>query len=181
MSTLYVDNLQPNLGNRVMAAGHVIQVVQGTLGSTASGGGGSGDVWNDSGLSASITPTSASSKILVSYTIHIGVSSYQARSRIMRGSTVIGTGTEEGTRGEASSAYILYDDNQTTNRYRYAPLGISYFDSPASSSALTYKIQVSAYSANTWYVNRSYTFQSHSGASYDSIPLSVITLMEIAQ
>lgn len=26
MSTLYVDNLQPNLGSRVMAAGHVVQV-----------------------------------------------------------------------------------------------------------------------------------------------------------
>ena len=30
MSTLYVDNLQPNLGTGVHAAGHVVQVVQGT-------------------------------------------------------------------------------------------------------------------------------------------------------
>lgn len=28
MSVLYVDNLQPNLGSRVMAAGHVVQVKQ---------------------------------------------------------------------------------------------------------------------------------------------------------
>ena len=182
MSTLYVDNLQPNLGSRVMAAGHVVQVVQGTMGYTASGGGDSGNVWYDSGLSASITPSSASSKILVSYTIHMGVSYYQARSRIVRGSTVVGTGTNEGTRGEASSAYILYDDVAGTNQYRHAPLGIDYIDSPASSSALTYKIQVSAYSTHTWYVNRSYTFQNDgTTGSFDSIPLSVITLMEIAQ
>ena len=181
MSTLYVDNLQPNLGSRVMAAGHVVQVVQGTMGYTASGGGGSGNVWYDSGLSVSITPTSASSKILVDYTIHMGVSSYQARSRIVRDSTVIGTGTNEGARGEASSAYILYDDVATVNRYRHAPLGISYIDSPASSSSLTYKIQVSGYSGVSWHINRSYTFQNSGDNSYDSIPLSVITLMEIAQ
>ena len=30
MSTLYVDNLEPNLGSRVLAAGHVVQVVQAT-------------------------------------------------------------------------------------------------------------------------------------------------------
>ena len=113
--------------------------------------------------------------------MHMGVSTYQARSRIVRDSTVVGTGTNEGTRGEASSAYILYDDVTNTNQYRHAPLGISYLDSPSTTSPLTYKIQVSAYGGETWYVNRSYTFQNSGNSSYDSIPLSEITLMEIAQ
>lgn len=64
MSTLYVDNLQPNLGSRVMAAGHVVQVVQGAS---------SADINFASTLSIgttiytgpTITPTSTSSKILV--------------------------------------------------------------------------------------------------------------------
>ena len=165
----------------VPPAGHVVQVVQGTMGYTASGGGDSGNVWYDSGLSVSITPTSASSKILVSYTMHIGVSSYQARSRIVRNSTVVGTGTNEGARGEASSAYILYDDVGFVGQYKHAPLGISYLDNPSTTASLNYKIQVSSYTGHTWYVNRSYTFQSAGDYSYDSIPLSEITLMEIAQ
>ena len=61
MSTLYVDNLQPNLGSRVMAAGHVVQVVEGSSGTFHTFNGVSG--WLD--LTASITPTSASSLILV--------------------------------------------------------------------------------------------------------------------
>ena len=66
MSTLYVDNLQPNLGSRVMAAGHVVQVVQATSTTnlTVSSGGG-GTTWNDSGATVTITPTVASSKVLV--------------------------------------------------------------------------------------------------------------------
>ena len=181
MSTLYVDNLQPNLGSRVMAAGHVVQVVQGTLGSTATGTT-SGNTFYDCGLSATITPTSSSSKILISYTIHMGTGSYQAKSRIVRDSTVVGIGTQEGSRTGASSVSNFYDDNGTTMQYQYQPQGITYLDSPASSSALTYKIQVSTYHTVFWSVNRGYTFQQDTTyGAYDAIPLSVITLMEIAQ
>ena len=64
MSTLYVDNLQPNLGSRVMAAGHVVQVVQAAsttyLETTTSGS------WLNVGAVATIVPTSTTSKILLS-------------------------------------------------------------------------------------------------------------------
>jgi len=63
MSTLYVDNLQPNLGSRVMAAGHVVQVQTkkwtNTNFSTTSGG-----FVDVTDFYIDITPTSANSLIL---------------------------------------------------------------------------------------------------------------------
>ena len=63
MSTLYVDNLQPNLGSGVHIPGHVIQVVEGTASSSVT----FSDI-NNSHLvtSRTITTKSANSKILVS-------------------------------------------------------------------------------------------------------------------
>ena len=62
MSTLYVDNLQPNLGSRVMAAGHVVQVVSAETNSQVQN---TTTSYIDTGLTATITPTSASSKIAI--------------------------------------------------------------------------------------------------------------------
>ena len=62
MSTLYVDNLQPNLGSGVHIAGHVIQVattsVQGNITTTTS-------AFVDTGISLSFTPKSAISKLII--------------------------------------------------------------------------------------------------------------------
>lgn len=63
MSTLYVDNLQPNLGNAVHAAGHVVQVVHNSIQgvtSTAS------TTYVPSGLSVTISPKFSTSKLVVS-------------------------------------------------------------------------------------------------------------------
>ena len=55
----------------------------------------------------------------------------------------------------------------------------TFLDSPSTASATTYKIKIGSYSGNNVYVNRNDAFQDHSGG-YDTIPLSTITLMEIA-
>ena len=90
MSTLYVDSLQPNLGSRVMAAGHVVQVVEDSIDTVINGSSTFSTL-----KSLSITPTSASSKIVIMYSNHI----YQDQSgyvgwrgaliRLKRGSTLI--------------------------------------------------------------------------------------------
>ena len=61
MSTLYVDNLQPNLGSRVMAAGHVVQVVAARDTTKVNG---STSAYQNTGLAISFTPSSANSKLL---------------------------------------------------------------------------------------------------------------------
>jgi hypothetical protein len=196
--TLTVQNLQgPTSGanaNKIIvpsshelyAAGHVVQVVQSTLGTTASGATGSGtDTYYDSGLQATITPKSVDSKVLVNYTVHLGTSGYQIKSRIVRRiafiDTPVGLGTAEGGRGVATSASIILSTYSSDIQYKHSPLNNTFLDDPSSIADITYKIQVAAYSAYNWYLNRGAVYQNGGTGGYDAVPLSTITLMEIAQ
>ena len=158
-------------------AGSVLQVVQGYLGTTASAST-SSNTTVDTGLQASITPSSASSKILVQYNVFLGqYDSYNMFVRILRDSTYIGNGTSEGGRpvGNAvANNYHAKDDG-----YSLSPTSNVYLDSPNTTSSITYKIQMGCYGGNLVYINRSRIFQLLIG-DYDTIPLSTITLMEIA-
>jgi hypothetical protein len=99
-----------------------------------------GTTYADANLSATITPTLNTSKILVLVTQGFG--SYQntasakndAYARIMRGATAIWT--SDGT----SSTAITYTSKAYADT-SYTTLTLHYVDSPASTSALTYKTQ----------------------------------------
>jgi len=197
--TLTVQNLQgPTSGanaNKIIvpsshelyAAGHVVQVVQGTLGTTASGATGTGaNTFYDSGLEASITLNSLNSKVLVNYAVHASTSSYQVKSRIIRRElslfdTPVGLGTPEGGRGVSTSTAHVYASDVTERLYQLTLLSNTYLDAPNNISPLTYKIQIAAYDTHTWYLNRSEGYQNGGSGGYDAVPLSTITLMEIAQ
>ena len=114
------------------------------------------------GLSAAITPSSTSSKVLVIAWVVISTSGGggDGYARLMRDSTSIGNG-DDGYFGQSAGQDYFAGHSKP----------ITYLDSPASTSSLTYKIQV--WGANTSYVNgRGYdgSFRTSSG----------ITLMEIA-
>ena len=200
--TLTVQNLQgPASGanaNKIIvpsshelyAAGHVIQVVQGTLGTTASGSTGTGaNTFNDSGLQATITPKSVDSKVLVNYTVHASTNYYQVKSRIARRiafiDTPVGLGTAEGGRGVATSSAKIYTSYAADDANKLTLLSNTYLDDPLNGQSLvfpvTYKIQIAAFNGQTWYLNRSETYQNGGSGGYDAVPLSTITLMEIAQ
>lgn len=90
-----------------------------------------------SGLSLSITPTSASNKILVIVNMS-GITSRSGNdsgffSRIRRGSTAI-------MDDNAYVAYILANGVSTTNLG--SPITRVYLDSPATTSATTYDVQI---------------------------------------
>jgi hypothetical protein len=123
------------------------------------------------GLSVSITPSSASSKVLV--LIHLtqcGPSGTGITvARLVRDATVVYAGDASGSRSQAFFSNILGDTNDTGQ----SP-GV-YLDSPATTSSTTYKIQ-GLVSAGTFYVNRS---QNDANASYALRGVSSITLMEI--
>lgn len=122
----------------------------------------SGTAVDVTGLSASITPSSTSSKVLVIAWVVISTSGGggDGYARLMRDSTSIGNG-DDGYFGQSAGQDYFAGHSKP----------ITYLDSPASTSSLTYKIQV--WGANTSYVNgRGYdgSFRTSSG----------ITLMEIA-
>jgi hypothetical protein len=107
--------------------------------STSSGTATAGSGWVDvTGLSVTITPTSASSKILIVSSFGTiassgGASSYFAGFvQLVRASTSLQT--------EFVGGY--YPGGATTNTASYDAYSIQYVDSPATTSATTYKMQI---------------------------------------
>lgn len=137
--------------------GTVLQVVNATY-STETDSTSDHTTYRDTGLTATITPKSSSSKIFITTTTHCFKSNgsiYNALNlRILRGSTTIVT-----------NPYCLYTG--TTLEF-YNTITMTYLDSPATTSATTYKMQFSNYQ-NAAYVR----VQAASTPSH-------ITLMEIA-
>jgi len=96
--------------------------------------------YTDSGLSATITPTLSTSKVLVltSQVVQIDRSTNQANHgiRLLRGATSIG---EFGDAGALYSLGMIVGGSSSVNMRTI--LSIHYMDSPATTSATTYKIQ----------------------------------------
>jgi len=108
--------------------GKVLQVVQGTTTTNASN---STTTMADTNLSASITPSAATSKVLVIVTQHCEKTAGNAGNtialRLMRGATEV-----------FINQYLLYTNSALINRGLQS---FSYLDSPSTTSATTYKTQ----------------------------------------
>ncbi len=158
------------LASSSMPTGSVLQVVSTTKTDTFSTG--TSAAWVDiTGMSVSITPTSASNKILVIFSGNAagttGTSGWLAQ--IVRNSTAICVGTSVSNRTASSTGGATPDSNWSL------PTSINYLDSPATTSAVTYKIQ-GRVGAGTFYFNRSQTDSDSSGYIRAA---STITVMEI--
>ena len=128
--------------------------------------------FTDTGLSASITPSSASNKILVLSDAKFGGDSGNLwYVQFVRNSTVIGNGDASASR--ISCNFVTDGTGQTINIFT---VGLCYLDSPSTTSSTTYKAQFRVRSGNTVYINR--TGQDRDGE--DGRTASSITLMEIA-
>lgn len=145
------------LPDAAMSSGSVLQVVQGTAqGSTAV----SSSSYAATNLTVSITPTSATSKILVFGQIFVNGSTNRSQPTInvvRNGSTYV-----------VSQAYGFGDFYTDAGGYTETILPFSIIDSPASTSPQTYTI----YGKNA----------SAIGSAYfgDNVRIAVITAMEIA-
>lgn len=127
-------------------------------------------------LSLSITPISTSSKILVMASVAVASSGDFAYLRLVRDSTPIYIGDAASSRPRVSGA-IVYTAGE--NPYNCEPVQMTHLDSPATTSTLTYKVQLrSGSSAFAVYVNR--TSDDRDTANYEPRLASSITLMEIA-
>lgn len=181
MSTIYVDNLEPNLGSRVLAAGHVVQVVYGEL---------TGKVtynqqsFGNIGLSATITPTSASSKILITICFgRLGTNQtngdHGAAIKVLRGSVDSDlNGLADGNRPRAA---FKIEGRVFNNDHTHGGYGMTGIDSPATTSSVTYTVQA-------WNQSSSYPLTinaSHADLNvnedYAVRTKSFIILQEIAQ
>ena len=121
------------IDNIKAATGAVLQVVQA---SNSTSLGVSTNSFVDTPFTATITPTSTSSKILVMWNIqvHLVGSNKGIGTKLLRGSTGV---------YESTSGYDVYSA-ATTNDLRIRP-NWSYLDSPSTTSAVTYKVQAKTY------------------------------------
>lgn len=136
------------------AGGKVLQVVQGDYASQTSS---SSSTYADTNLTATITPSSATSKILVMYGISwrktSGAADNAVNFRLFRNATNISQRTSMGYNGSAI--------------FNYGYVGSNILDTPATTSAITYKVQFAS-------DNNTASVSVHGSAD-----ISTIILMEI--
>ena len=150
--------------------GKVLQVVSTTLTSVVSGNANS---WVDvTGLNASITPASTSSKVLVICSLCIaGPTGNNSMVRLERGGTGLCIGDASASRTRAT--FKMSREHGQSNESG----SIVYLDSPSADTATEYYIQArSSSDTNTWYFNRSVTDNTDES---DVRGASTITLVEI--
>jgi len=157
----------------VMPTGSVLQVVSTAKTDTFTSSAAS--TFTDiTGMSVSITPTSASSKILIIATLQGVLFRPTANAvlvRLLRGSTEIGIGDAASSRGRTTFGAAI------TSADSICSTTINYLDSPATTSATTYKLQFWQDTiANPLYINR--TVNDNDGAAFQRC-ISTITVMEI--
>ena len=153
--------------------GKILQVVSVTKTDKATLSG-STYTWTDiPGMSASITPSSSSNKIFIQVMLNHGLDSSpgDAAFKLLRGSTDIAIGDADGSARRSTVGSQLRDFAEMQNSH------ISFLDSPATTSATTYKIQ--------WIINsgifrlNSEGSSNNANTSYDR-GISTITLFEVA-
>ena len=177
MSELRTNRIVPRDGLPSGSSGGIIQVKQAVK--TDSSFNTSSTSFTDiTGLSVSITPTRSDSKILIFMDVKIGTDTNYVSGyvRMVRDSTPIYIGDDAGTSATRATAGMADDPN---NQFPYQMTG-QFLDSPATTSATTYKLQLKTESSGntgTVYVNRSGSIGS---GSQDVVTASSILVMEVS-
>ena len=125
-------------------------------------------------FSATITPTSLSSQILVGVNFSGShADNYSGLVRVLRNSTAIGGGVGGGSY-ETNNWFNIRNMNDYSIHTYFA----SHLDTPSTTSPITYNVQWQATGGIAFYANR--TINDAGTQAYDSPVASSITLMEIS-
>lgn len=188
MSTLKVNQISNATGSgdvlitggKIISSGAILQVVQTHYGDTFTANPGAGNFATVTGYQASITPRYASSKILVNVDLYVGCQAYQVMIRLLRnGSFIFGGNNGSPVSNRPSVTFYQNAYPSASPQYQVTRAGGMVFDSPDTTSEVTYSVQIKDYSTNAVYVNRSHAWQNTT--DYDGAGSSFLTLMEVAQ
>lgn len=155
---------------KALYSGRVIQTVVTTKSTTFSAS--TLNVWTDvTGLSATITPRFSTSKILVIVNTTLGGATLAINYlRTLRNGTVIGVGASSGQVQANAQSRVM-------DTYTQESVSWAIYDEPATTSSITYKVQVGSNVVNAAHVNRS----DNDSSGWNAMrPISTITLLEIA-
>lgn len=181
--TIKTNKIYPRDGLPSTASGGgVIQTVSFPFTGTTQLGGGTlaTGTYYDTGLTATITPQSASSKIFVmGHISHNCVGNQQVFFFLNRGGSIV-TAANGDTVGSRRTCWVSGQTNQSD----YSDWGIMttpfhYLDSPSTTSSTVYKVQaLTATTSTDIFINRSDA--DRASTYYDSRAMSNITLMEVS-
>ena len=157
-------------GHVLHAPGHVIQVVSSEVTSATSAT--SASPVNI--VSVNITPKSSSSKIYITASVHAtAAAGSRAGVGLYKGSSPVIRGDASGSRSRA------YGQVQNGDTGIFSSVTMTYLDSPATTSQITYSAKMEPEgSSTTFYINRTAS-DGDSSARFRGV--SAITVMEIAQ
>ena len=174
MSQLKVNSIVPAGGLPSGSNGGIIQVKQ-TL-KTDAFSMNSNNMTDLTGMTVTITPSSNSNKILIVTNLTYGG---QANGyfgvNLLRGSTQLGLSTAA-TGNQLNFSFAIATGNNDNDYYKCQNASYSYLDSPATTSATTYKLQGYSYDSRYFYLNRGH---SVSDAAYIHRSTSSITAYEV--
>ena len=165
--------VSPPITSGDLPAGTILQVVSTTK--TDSFATTSTSFTPATGVSATITPISASSKIFISGMLSVNVRAVNAmgRYRLMRNSTAIAIGDTAGARDRATGSY---HGGNSTGADGTSQLSPNFLDSPETTSAVTYSVQIAVdtgfFALNTTHADADLLSRARTA--------STLTLMEVA-
>ena len=159
-SKLRVDSILPVDGAPTDGGGGIIQVVQTIKKDQFTTSNNTSNYTDLTGLSATITPKFSTSKIMVECHIYNSNSNAVNFFRILRGSTFIEqpSGTSSSGAGYNAHGFAYFDHSFQDTTV------IKILDSPATTSATTYKVQC-ACTGTTLTINKFYNTSNYYGIS----------------
>lgn len=141
-----------NLASAALPSGTMFNLQQGQLTTTFSTT--STTYTALTGLTVTITPTSSSNKVLVRAVIQYGgVGGDRFSCQLVRGSTPIGVGTSVGSRLAAGAS----GNGGSNNALMAGTMVMEWLDTPATTSATTYGVQVTTAAGNVFNINSTNT------------------------
>ena len=167
-SELRVDKIIPTTGAPTGGGGGIIQMKQ-TVVSVHTFNTSSTSKVDITGMSVSITPKFNTSKILVSSHLTYGGNNFNFYCDLLRDSTVLGAPSS----GNNTCTIALCGITNTT--YQMQNASLLFLDSPATTNATTYKLQIAVQSGGEFYLNR-----SKRDGTNDATCSSTITVMEVS-
>jgi len=172
----------PGTGNATLATtsdsfGKILQVVQTVKTDHFSVSNANGS--DITGMSVAITPSSSSNKVLISIELAWGdAGNGYAGFRLLRGSTNIGQSTALDSANSANTQDTAFacGSESSQGTYKLNNTSFEFLDSPSTTSATTYKLQIITFTSGTFHLNRP---NSIGNARYTMSGTSTITAQEV--
>jgi len=133
--------------------GKILQVVQTFKTDTFSTT--SGSFVDITGMTLSITPASSSNKILIRVVMqHGGTANMYGGINVLRDSTHIGQSTAVSLSSQVKASFGFNTPHSANGQYKVYTSGFELLDTPSTTNAITYKLQVFVRGGETFNLNR---------------------------